>query len=204
MKVLVTGAFGNIGTSTCRALRQQGHRVRCFDLKTRANEKSAQVLDPEVEVAWGDLRRPEDVPALAAELYERALERESREVERLEQVLTLVGHAGCQTAALCSHFGETLPEPCGHCTWCRNGGQPVELLEGEPPRIDEDVLERALELRRRESATLAEPRAFARFLAGITSPKLTKKRLSRHDLFGCLNEMPFAELLIQAEKASEP
>jgi len=34
MKVLITGAFGNIGTSAIDKLLKQGHKVRGFDLKT--------------------------------------------------------------------------------------------------------------------------------------------------------------------------
>ena len=61
MKVLVTGAFGNIGTSALAELLRQGHQVRCFDLRTRANEKAARRLKGQTEVVWGDLRRPDDV-----------------------------------------------------------------------------------------------------------------------------------------------
>lgn len=65
MNVLLTGAFGNIGTSALAELVKLGHRVRCFDLKTRANELAAKRLAgrPGVEVVWGDLRRPDDVRA---------------------------------------------------------------------------------------------------------------------------------------------
>jgi len=65
MKVLLTGAFGNVGTSTLQELVKQGHMVRCFDLKTKANEKAAaravKQYGGQVEVVWGDLRRPEDI-----------------------------------------------------------------------------------------------------------------------------------------------
>ncbi len=63
MKVLLTGAFGNIGTATLEELLLRGHEVRCFDLHTRANEKAAQRLRGKAEVMWGDLRRPQDVAA---------------------------------------------------------------------------------------------------------------------------------------------
>jgi UDP-glucose 4-epimerase len=63
MNVLLTGAFGNIGTSTLQELIGQGHRVRCFDLKTRANRKAALTLARRAEVMWGDLRRYDDVVA---------------------------------------------------------------------------------------------------------------------------------------------
>jgi UDP-glucose 4-epimerase len=63
MKVLLTGAFGNVGTSALEELLERGHQVRCFDLKTKANEKTARKYGSQIETVWGDLRRPEDVAA---------------------------------------------------------------------------------------------------------------------------------------------
>ncbi|HEX9019384.1 MAG TPA: NAD(P)-dependent oxidoreductase [Anaerolineaceae bacterium] len=61
MKVLLTGAFGNIGRSTLDALLARGHVVRTFDLPSRANLKAARKYAREVELAWGDLRDPQAV-----------------------------------------------------------------------------------------------------------------------------------------------
>jgi nucleoside-diphosphate-sugar epimerase len=64
MNVLLTGAFGNVGKSALEELLKRGHRVRCFDLRTRANRKTAAKVrrfKRDVEVVWGDLRRPPDV-----------------------------------------------------------------------------------------------------------------------------------------------
>jgi len=63
MNVLLTGAFGNIGTSTLEELIKQGHKVRCFDLKTKVNESKARRFKGQMEVVWGDLRHPDDVTA---------------------------------------------------------------------------------------------------------------------------------------------
>ncbi len=63
MKVLLTGAFGNIGRSTIDELLSQGHEIRCFDVKTPANEKSARAYQGRLEVVWGDIRKPEEVAA---------------------------------------------------------------------------------------------------------------------------------------------
>ncbi len=63
MNVLLTGAFGNVGTSTLEELLKQGHTVRCFDVKTRANERTARQFAGQIETMWGDLRRPDDVAA---------------------------------------------------------------------------------------------------------------------------------------------
>ncbi|NOZ28838.1 MAG: NAD(P)-dependent oxidoreductase [Chloroflexi bacterium] len=63
MKVLLTGAFGNIGQGTLEELLRRGHTVRCFDLQSRDNERAARRFHGRIEVFWGDLRRPEDVAA---------------------------------------------------------------------------------------------------------------------------------------------
>ncbi|MBX5451158.1 NAD-dependent epimerase/dehydratase family protein [Thermogemmatispora sp.] len=63
MRVLVTGAFGNIGFSSVQELLRQGHAVRCFDLRTRRNEQKALQISREagerVTVQWGDIRQRE-------------------------------------------------------------------------------------------------------------------------------------------------
>jgi nucleoside-diphosphate-sugar epimerase len=62
MKVLLTGAFGNIGRSTMDELLKRGHQVRCFDIRTRANRENARQYGKKSRhVFWGDLRQPEDV-----------------------------------------------------------------------------------------------------------------------------------------------
>jgi len=63
MKVTVTGAFGNVGTSAVEELLRRGHTVRCFDLPTRRNRRRARMLPRRVEVIWGDLRNRNDVRA---------------------------------------------------------------------------------------------------------------------------------------------
>lgn len=61
MKVLLTGAFGNVGISTLNELIRQGHQVRCFDVPTRINRKTARRYRNQVELYWGDLRSADDV-----------------------------------------------------------------------------------------------------------------------------------------------
>jgi nucleoside-diphosphate-sugar epimerase len=66
MKVLLTGAFGNVGQSAIVELLAQGHAVTCFDLRTPANERAARRFGGRISVVWGDLRRPADVAAAVA------------------------------------------------------------------------------------------------------------------------------------------
>lgn len=68
MKILLTGAFGNIGFSTLQELLRQGHEVRCFDLHTPATAKTAQQVADKVEIIWGDLRQPAEIlPAVVGQ-----------------------------------------------------------------------------------------------------------------------------------------
>jgi len=61
MRVLLTGAFGNLGQSALHELLAQGNQVRCFDLGSPGNQKVARTSPTGIEVMWGDLRRREDV-----------------------------------------------------------------------------------------------------------------------------------------------
>ena len=51
MKILVTGASGNVGGHVVRALTERGMPVRAF---VRDRDKAARVLGPDVELAVGD------------------------------------------------------------------------------------------------------------------------------------------------------
>jgi nucleoside-diphosphate-sugar epimerase len=66
MRVLVTGAFGNVGRSALVELLAQGHQVRAFDLSNRANQRAARRCDDRIEVVWGDLRNPQEVERAVA------------------------------------------------------------------------------------------------------------------------------------------
>lgn len=65
MKVMVTGALGNIGSYAVQALIENGHEVLCFDLKTAKSEQTFNTLQKkhgsQVDVIWGDICNAKDV-----------------------------------------------------------------------------------------------------------------------------------------------
>jgi nucleoside-diphosphate-sugar epimerase len=64
MKVVLTGAFGNIGQATLEMLIDRGHHVRCFDVPSPDNQRIArQWRQSPIEIQWGDLRNLNDVRA---------------------------------------------------------------------------------------------------------------------------------------------
>jgi nucleoside-diphosphate-sugar epimerase len=56
MRVLVTGAFGNLGPMVVRELLRRRLAVRCADLPVAASRRLARSFDGRVELAWGDVR----------------------------------------------------------------------------------------------------------------------------------------------------
>jgi nucleoside-diphosphate-sugar epimerase len=58
MKVLLTGALGNVGLNTVHALLAEGHDVVAFELESPRARKLAARFDERVHVAWGDITDP--------------------------------------------------------------------------------------------------------------------------------------------------
>ena len=71
--VLVTGAFGLVGTATVDHLAARGRRVIATDLDTPANRKAAAGLSPGVEVHWLDLTDSASVAALLSAVQPAAV-----------------------------------------------------------------------------------------------------------------------------------
>ena len=61
MKVLVTGAFGNVGTYAVDELLRRGATVRCLDVPSRMSKRKARPYAGKIEITWGDIRNTEIV-----------------------------------------------------------------------------------------------------------------------------------------------
>lgn len=60
MKILLTGAFGNLGMSTLQELLRQKHEVRCFVTQRKIHERTARRFAGRIELFQGDIRRQDD------------------------------------------------------------------------------------------------------------------------------------------------
>ncbi|MCP4937175.1 MAG: ATP-dependent DNA helicase RecQ [bacterium] len=140
------------------------------------------------------LKIPDDLYELAGQMFARMEKREDAEITRLVQVLDLASLDSCQINALAAHFTETRSEPCGHCSHCLLG--PQHFPKEEPPAIDEGLVAGVQDLLSSEQNTqvLNDPRSLTRFLCGITSPGISRARLTRHNLFGSLSRIPFKQV----------
>ena len=141
---------------------------------------------------------PGDLKQLAAGLAQRFIHREQADLARIRQVLGIAACKGCLTGYLTRHFGEKLAAPCGHCDRCR-GLSAAVIRPAKPRPVGEDEWSRIRSVVAENHAALGTPRQLARFLCGMSSPASTRARLSRHDAFGLLADLPFQEVLTIAE-----
>jgi len=63
MKVLVTGAFGNVGRSSLAALRSRGAEIRILEAPTPKNRRLARSFGSGCELVFGDIRDKEAAKA---------------------------------------------------------------------------------------------------------------------------------------------
>ncbi len=71
--VLVTGAFGLVGSSTVKRLAADGRRVVATDLDIPANRKAAETLPTGVSVRYTDLTDPAAVGAMISDVAPSAI-----------------------------------------------------------------------------------------------------------------------------------
>ena len=60
MRILVTGAFGNVGLSVLDHLIPRKHEITVLEIKNRRNKKLAKKYKKNINLIWGDIRFRED------------------------------------------------------------------------------------------------------------------------------------------------
>lgn len=135
---------------------------------------------------------------LATWLYGIFTKRELQDIARLDRIVGFAEHPGCSTRELLEYFGESLPSPCGHCGRCL-GTEASPLPRSAERDISLADLKIIQSLKAEGHAALRGHRPLARFLCGISSPAVTRERLTRHDAFGMLEGVPFSKVLEQMQ-----
>lgn len=148
-------------------------------------------------------KRPDSLEKVLSDCMERFQQREAADINRLQQVLSLITLNGCRVSALLKYFGEALPgDHCGHCDGCL--GHSVQPL----PSVDSISLSpqqqnQITALHQEKHAALSHPRQLARFLCGLKSPATSRDKLTKHGSFGYFEQVPFNDVLAACENAVE-
>jgi ATP-dependent DNA helicase RecQ len=150
-------------------------------------------------VVEGGAVKTSEVANRLGELFAR---REARDIARLRQVLEFAGHPGCLTRWLLGYFGEVMAGTCGSCESCKSKkvGETARPIPGTVQReIGAEEMSAIQALIQEGHPALRGARQVTRFLCGLSSPASTRARLGKHDAFGLLERLPFAEVLGQVE-----
>jgi ATP-dependent DNA helicase RecQ len=208
-RVVESGKTGRTWTTiapaeSASALGEQRDRIVAA-LEYLDQQGLVELQPAELRQRYTIVSRPDCEGDLIERLLERFARRERSETGRIQNVLSLVTHDGCQVRALVGYFGEARAARCGHCSHCLTGdAKQLPQSESHPP-IDQIVEAAALsDLRSNNPDPLGTVRQVARFLAGITSPATSSAKLTRHDLFGSLADRRFADVLAWTEAAFDP
>jgi ATP-dependent DNA helicase RecQ len=191
-------------------------RRRIVTALENLEEKGELVLQVSgVRQGYRRVHLPQDMDTFTAGLNTRFQQRETNDIDRVQQVMRLAQHPGCITQQLLEYFGEERPA-CGHCDRCLatqekgitsdspggdlsdsdlSGSDPSsnDLAAGNFSANDEARIHRLVAAGHQSVQT---PRQLARFLCGLTSPATTRARLrQKTDLFGLYNARPFKAVL---------
>lgn len=127
---------------------------------------------------------------------------EQREISRLEEIVKLINHNSCKVSFLLNYFGEDFRQLCGHCSFCLKNS--VTEFKRQNPNIKGEVqLMKVVESVKTLFEKKVTTRQITRFLCGINSPAISKRRLKSHPLFGKYTKLPFAELLVMIENSND-
>jgi ATP-dependent DNA helicase RecQ len=128
-------------------------------------------------------------------------EREFRDFERLNQVVAYAQDGKCLTRHLLHYFGEESHSNCGHCCSClEENKQPRIIPVTSKPKISDYHLRKIRELIDENHVALNSSRQLTRFFCGITSPATSRDKLTKHLAFGMLEQVPFLNVMAEAEK----
>ena len=120
--------------------------------------------------------------------------REKQDLARLDGIVEFASAPGCSVRRLLNYFGEKTESDCGHCGRCQGEGA-AKLPQSAEGDISQADVEAIRNLRAEGHAALRAKRQLARFLCGISSPAVSRDRLTRHDAFARLESVPFAKVL---------
>ncbi|MFG6178354.1 ATP-dependent DNA helicase RecQ [Halomonas sp. THAF12] len=145
-----------------------------------------------------EVLRPVD-DALVEALHQAFVDKERAEIARLHAMLALFEGEGCLTRRLADWFGDAAaPAHCGHCSGCRgqvaslpSPPEPAPLASMDAARLIAPLRERLASAGESEAATAT---LLARFLCGLTSPRLTRHKARQLDGFAALEAYPFGEV----------
>ena len=139
------------------------------------------------------INRDFDIEETTKRLSDLFRNKETMDVRRIHKMISLFESNGCLAMKLSEHFGETISQPCGNCSFCLTG-KPSALWKEPLPDIPGSEAKEALRELKDVSETPVSDDLATRFLCGIMSPRLMRLKAKQLRGFGCLEKHPYKEV----------
>lgn len=145
-----------------------------------------------------------DLNAETQRLHQLFTQKETSEINRLNEMLDFFQSQTCLSHTLATYFGDdNAPAHCGHCSVCQ--GQvahlPVPKLPPLPNSEQLQVLTQSLQAQSTESLSI---HTLACFLSGISTPLLNKLKAKKQPGFAKLEQQRFSQIIEALKKLPTP
>ncbi len=134
-----------------------------------------------------------DLEETAERLSDLFKNKEAIDIGRIHKMIVLFESKGCLAMNLSRHFGEEIGKPCGNCSFCRSGAPSTFCIEPLAPFNRNDAKKAVSELEAVAGTGISHGLA-ARFLCGITTPRLIQLKAKQLSGFGVLEKYPYQEI----------
>lgn len=126
-------------------------------------------------------------------IYAQIEAREESDMDRVRAVINLITTKGCLSRELARHFGDEdsiAKTGCANCSFCLTK-TPIKFIEGDKARRTELIDEGKIKAILAATVVRDDARFLARVAFGISSPRVTSEKLSRHPVFGSMDGCDF-------------
>ena len=186
----------NLTIASKRLNRSREEIIEALNELGEQNWVETKVADLTFGYRWK--KRFTQLGRLVNQLHARLLQRVADDIERTAMVFDLAKTNRCYAATLSEHFGETLDGPCGNCSICLNQDQGGDRREQRPQLSIGTAAKKILEeVIRKYPDEFDSARDRAKFLCGLSTPVMIRKRLTKHAAFGICHRIPFHQVLQQ-------
>ena len=159
------------------------------------NEKEWIELSAKQSVdVYNILNKDFDLDSTAAKVHELFAHNETREIERIHNMIGFFEVKSCMSRRLANYFGENIEkEMCGHCSFCTTGEAALLTQEELAPLNNNNAGELIKKIDEQTGGVLSK-RNVAKLLCGILTPAFSRLKVRGMNEFGLLEKYPFKEV----------
>jgi ATP-dependent DNA helicase RecQ len=135
-----------------------------------------------------------NIDDMAEKMYALFKKKESLEIQRIHNMVSLFESDACISKQLAEYFGEHLEkERCGHCSFCKSGKAVLQNTTELKPLSQFEFKTITAEFSQAVGEQFSKIN-LTKFLCGIYTPVFSKLKIKKLPHFGILESYPFLEV----------